>query len=148
MAVGIKIINGDFSLNEAGTIDVLNPAEKCSRDISKFLITSSEYFGNEVDFYRYNPDYGTELDNKILFSGLSRLAIKDSAIILLNQAITNYISLQENRNNLDLAEVITGITLDAFFNNDDKTQLIIDIKYTTMASNEEQSPGQFIQTVA
>lgn len=147
MAVGVKIVNGDIVLNDSGSIDVLNPAQKCSRDIGKFLITGNEYFGNETTFYRYNPEYGTELDNRILYAGLSRLAVRDSVTLLLNQAITNYITLQENRNNLDLAEVITGINFNVFFNEENKTQLIVDIKYTTMDSNEEQSPGQFIQTV-
>ena len=43
MAIGLKIIDGDFIVDSGGIVQMLTPAEKCSRDIGKLLITKSEY---------------------------------------------------------------------------------------------------------
>lgn len=133
MAVGINIISGDIVITEQGTFDILSPALKCSRDLKKFLLTSIEFYGNETTYSRYNPTYGTELDNKLLYSGLSRQGIIDTVTMKLNEALNNYISLQEKRVNLDLQEVITNITFDVLFSLDDPTTLLIKILYTTLS---------------
>ena len=135
MAVGINIISGDVVITEHGTFDMLSPAQKCSRDLKKFLLTSTEFYDNKTTYPRYNPTYGTELDNKLLYSGLSRQGIIDTVTMKLNEALNNYISLQEKRVNLDLQEVITNITFDVLFSIDDPTTLLISILYQTISGN-------------
>lgn len=146
MAIGLKIVDGDFVLDPSGVVEMLNSSEKCSRDIGKFVITESEYVNNETTFYRYNPLYGTEINNKILYSGLPRSSIRDVVVMKLNEALTYYISLQENRNNLNLEEIITDFNFDVFFDSIDPSKLIITIRFQTLSASE-QILGQFEQRV-
>jgi hypothetical protein len=147
MAVGLKILNGDVVINNAGTLDIVEQNAKCSRDFGKMLITDKEYEGNITSYYRYNPSYGTELNNKRLYIGLSRAAMRDTIIILLNDAISAYMRIQENRTNLDLGEVIRYVNFEVYFDVEDLTSLIIEIKFATAYSNEEINLGQFSQNI-
>ena len=147
MATGLKIINGDFVINDSGSVETLLSKEKCARDLGKMLITEKENTSNETSYYRYNSTYGTDLNNQLNYQGLSRPMIKDIVTILVNQAITNYISLQEGRTNLSIDEIITGVNFTVLYNSEDLKIILIDIKYTTLASNSEQSLGQFVQNV-
>jgi hypothetical protein len=146
MAIGLKIVNGDFVLDNSGQVQMLNVAEKCRRDIGKFLITESEYANNETTYYRYNPQYGTEINNKILYEGLPRSAIRDTVVTKLNEALRYYVTNQETRNNLDLEEILTGFDFDVFFDSFDPTKLLIDIRFQTLTADEE-TLGQFEQRV-
>lgn len=146
MSIGLKIVNGDIVINDSGTLDVLTPAEKCSRDLGKMLSTELEYTGNETSYYRYNPYYGTDINNQLLYEGLSRAAVRDMFIIRLNASFANYISNQEIRNNLDLEEIITEINFDVQYDSDDLRRLIIDIKYSTLY-NDNESLGVYTQLI-
>ena len=147
MAVGLKIVNGDFVINNSGTVDIVDQNEKCARDFGKMLVTGTAYAGNETTFNRYNPNYGTELNNKNQYRGMSRAAIRDTVIILLNDAINNYLRLQETRDNLDLGEVIRYVNFETFYNVRDLRELIIEIKFGTAYSSEEITLGQFSQSI-
>jgi len=129
MAVGLKIVNGDFTFNRSGKVQTVSQTDKCTRDFGKMLRTKSEYAGNETSFDRYNPTYGTQLDNKNLFRGLSKSSIRDVAIMTLNEALKNYLTLQESRANLSLGEIITGIDFDAYYDLQKVNTLFIKIKY-------------------
>lgn len=129
MAVGLQIVNGDIVFNRAGKVQTVSQTNKCTRDFVKMLKTKSEYVGNETTFDRYNPTYGTQLDNKNLFRGLSKASIRDVAIMTLNEAVKNYITLQESRKNLSLGEIITGINFDAYYDLEQVNTLFINIKY-------------------
>ena len=72
MAVGLKIVEGDVVINNAGLIDVVEQTAKCLRDFGKMISTKKEYYGNETAYYRYNPSYGTELENKSRYRGMSK----------------------------------------------------------------------------
>jgi hypothetical protein len=146
MAVGLKMINGDVVINESGCFEIVNPAQKCSRDFGKMLVTDAEFENNVTTYYRYNPDYGTQLNNKLLYNGLSRLAVHDMVVFKLNESISNYIQKQEQRRNLNLEEVITNVDFDVLFDSTDLRRLLIDIKYSTLYETDVTA-GQYIQTV-
>lgn len=147
MAVGLKIIGGDFVISPAGAIEMVDQTDKCTRDFGKMLMTDKEYPNNTTTYDRYNPDYGTELNNKSQYVGLSRMGKRDSVIILLNDAINNYLKLQESRNNLDFGEVITNVNFEVFYNVRDMRNLIIDVSFETAYGGQTISLGQFIQNV-
>jgi len=147
MAVGLKMVNGDFVINQSGKVAMVNEVDKCTRDFGKMLITEKEHADNTTIYERYNPDYGTELNNKSLYTGLSRMGKRDIVIITLNSAISSYLKLQESRDNLDFGEVITGVDFDAFYDVRDMRNLIIDIKFETAYGSEPISLGQFVQNV-
>ncbi|HRZ18859.1 MAG TPA: hypothetical protein P5136_02270 [Methanofastidiosum sp.] len=150
MAVGLKIVSGDVVLDYSGTLQLLTSTEKCNRDIGKLLITDTEFEKpqNKTSpiYLRYNPAYGTELNNKLLYAGLSKMSIKDTVIIKLNEALSNYIKLQEKRNNLDLEEIITNINFEVIFDSINPSTLLITIHYQTL-SGDDQILGQYEQEV-
>jgi hypothetical protein len=148
MAMGLKIIGGDIVINPSGQVEIIEQTDKCLRDLGKMLITDKEYVYNVTAYSRYNPNYGTELNNHALYRGLGRSSIRDTIIILLNQAIKNYVILQESRFNLDIGEIITNLKFDVFFDIEDMRNLVIEIKVSTALSNGEISLGQFTQTIA
>jgi hypothetical protein len=147
MAIGLKFIEGDFVITPSGNIEIVQQAEKCGRDLGKMVVTNKEFADNETTYLRYNPTYGTELNNRGLFSGLSRQSIRDMVIYLLNEAFEIYKTLQENRQNLDVGEIITGITMEVYYDLEDLRNLIIEIKYSTAYSNQEITLGQYVQPI-
>ena len=80
MAVGLQIVDGDFVVNASGTLATLLPSQKCARDLGKVLVTEIEDSNNETEYYRYNPTYGTALNNTLLYNNISRVAARDSGI--------------------------------------------------------------------
>jgi len=147
VAVGLKIIDGDFVINRSGQVETVVESEKCKRDLHKMLMTSAEYPGNTTTFERYNPNYGTQLDNLSLYQGLSRLAIRDTVIQLLNEAIASYITLQESRTNLSIGEVITYINFDVFYNVDDIRELVVRITFGTAGTTGDITLPDYIQSI-
>jgi len=146
VAVGLKILNGDFIVNDNGSIDFVGPADKCARDFGKMLQTKKEYAANTKNNYRYNPNYGTELDNSAMYRNLSRESTREVIIIMLNESITRYLKLQEGRMDLDIEEIITKVKIDAYYDYYNLSNLIINIKYSTIL-NEDQTPGLFMQSI-
>lgn len=147
MAVGMKIVNGDFVIGQSGGIEMVDQADKGTRDFGKMLLTGKEYPNNTTTYNRYNPNYGTELENKSQYVGLSRMGKRDSVIMLLNEAIASYLKLQESRDNLDFGEVITNVDFEVFYDVRDMRNLIIDIKFETAYGGQPISLGQFVQNV-
>jgi hypothetical protein len=147
MAVGLKIVNGDFIINPSGNIEMAQQNEKCSRDFGKMLLTAKENADNTTTYERYNPDYGTDIDNKSLYVGQSRMGKRDTVIMILNASISSYLKLQESRDNLDFGEVITNIDFDVFYDVRDLRNLVIDIRFETAYGGETISLGQFVQNV-
>ena len=147
MAVGLKMISGDFIINNSGTLDIVTETDKAVRDFGKMLITKKEYQENITTFTRYNPTYGTELDNRSKYSGLSRAAIRDVVVTLLNEAITNYIALQEQRTNLSVGEIVTSVNFDAFYDIEDKRNLVVPITFSSAGGTKPISMGQYVQPI-
>lgn len=148
MAKGMQILDGDIVINTAGTLNWLSSTEKCLRDFGKMVTTDIEFSGNETTYYRYNPLYGTELNNTALFQGLSKSSIRDATIMLLNNAISNYLATQETRENLELGEVITGINFDVYYFADDPRTLATKIKiWNALSTSDGYDVGTFVQDV-
>jgi len=111
------------------------------------LVTKKEYTENTTIYTRYNPTYGTELDNRAQYRGLSRSAIRDTVVTLLNDAITTYLALQEKRDNLSIGEIITSVEFDAFYDAEDRRNLVVPIKFTSASGSEEIDLGEYIQPI-
>ena len=146
MAIGLKIVNGDVVFNTSGSLEFITPGVKCARDFGKFLSTDQEFESNQESFYRYNPDYGTELDNRNLYLGLSRLAIRDTITKKLNEAINWYLRLQEGRINLNIEEIIASVKFDVYYDDDNPAQLNIDINYTDV-QGDSKTLGEYQQLI-
>lgn len=147
MAVGLKIVNGDFILDHAGSIVMVEQVDKCTRDFGKMLITDKEYADTTTTYDRYDPDYGTELNNKSRYVGLSRMGKRDAIIMILNEDVAAYLKLQESRSNLDFGEVITNVDFEVFYDARDMRNLIIEINFETAYGGQPVSLGQYIQNV-
>jgi len=145
MAIGLKIINGDFSIVNK-QLELVSDVAKTRRDFVKFLTTESEYAENTTTYNRYNPQYGTELGRQNLYKNLSIDAIVDLMNLKLEQAMKYYISLQESRTNLSLAEIITDMSY-VVYKDLYESQMIrfqIDLR---VASGEEVPTENFSQRV-
>ena len=146
MAIGFKINNGDF-LIENKKITFIQDNEKLLRDFRKFLMTESENDNNLTTYYRYNPKYGTNINNKALYTNLST----SSVIQLINQNLSSnikyYVTLQEGRSNLSLGEIITNVEFMTFLDTNIKTQINIAINII-VPGNNVLNVGTFTQSVA
>lgn len=130
MAVGLKIVNGDYVIKEDGSLDTLTGSRKCARDFEKMLKTESVNFNLDPNNSRYNPYYGTQLYNKDMLKGLSPSTIIDVLNSTLKTSIDYYIKLQEQRNNLSVNEVISDIQYIVYQDPTNKQQIIINFKIT------------------
>jgi len=146
MAIGLKMVNGDFVFDPAGRLEFVSDTDKCIRDLHKFLVTNKSYDAYSEGFERYNPNYGTDLSKMELYQDLSRNAAREVVIGLLNEAIAYYIELQESRDNLDYGEIITGVNFDVYYNPEDIRQLIVSVTVATLLSGEI-ALGEFIQQI-
>ena len=146
MAVGLKIIDGDVVVNNRGTLDVSSGNDKCLRDFGKMLQTQKENDKNFTEYYRYNPEYGTNLGQKELFNGISRHAAVTTINLLIEEAIQDYLSIQESRSNLSPEEIITNVDYHTYFDPDNKSQIICSIKITN-GHGEEIDAGIFTEQV-
>jgi hypothetical protein len=111
------------------------------------LITDKEYADTITTYDRYDPDYGTELNNKSRYTGLSRMGKRDAIIMILNEDVASYLKLQESRSNLDFGEVITNVDFEVFYDARDMRNLIIEINFETAYGGQPISLGQYIQNV-
>ena len=144
MAIGLQINKGDIVISQSGSLSFITPGDKCKRDFGKMLTSKSEYTDNTTTFYRYNPTYGTELDNKLLYFGLSLSTIRDVVIQKLNEAISNYLTLQEGRQNLNIEEIIVNVKTNVYYNDIDPSVLNIDITYTDVLG-DSKTLGEYKQ---
>lgn len=113
MALGIQIINGDFVLSSRKLVFVQN-LDKVKRDFVKFLTTDKESTLNKTSYIRYNPKYGTNINNTELYKNLTQKATLDMLEMQLSDAIKYYITLQETRKNLSLSEVISDLVFSVY----------------------------------
>jgi len=136
MAEGLKFINGDWSVGTNGAVERVTGKDKLSRDFEKMLITDAETPKNQTDYYRYNPRYGNYVNNTALFSNLPQKDKLNAVIELMYNSIQNYLLLQEERNNMSLAEVIADVAFDAYFDTYDPTKITIPIRILNGAGLE------------
>jgi len=147
MAEGIKMVGGDFVINGSGTIDMVTESEKCLRDVGKMLITDVEATKTVItEFKRYNPNYGSLLNQLTINSGMKRTQVLELASDLVYTTIKNYLALQESRSNLSSGEIIVDINFDTYFDRDRPSVLLIPIRFTT-AEGVEYNLGEYEQEV-
>ena len=130
MAEGLKFIGGDWHIGANGGVGRVSGREKLSRDFNKMMVTDAETPQNQTNYYRYNPAYGSYVNNPSLFSNMPQSDKLNAIAELMYNTIQNYITLQETRNNLDLSEIIADIDFDAYFDTYDPTKVVIPIKIT------------------
>lgn len=144
MATGLKIENGDFVITNK-EIELLNGYEKLKRDLLKFLLTEKENLRNTTDYYRYNPNFGTDINNKELYINMNYSTKVDLVKEKLGACLRYYIAVQESRSNISLDEIISNIDLLVFQTNDPS---IIKIKIVVgTPSQTQQEIGTFNQTI-
>ena len=145
MAFGFKILDGDFVIESKKLTQVINN-DKLLRDFRKFLLTESEDANNLTSYNRYNPKYGTNINNKSLYTNLST----SSVIQLINQNLSSsikyYVTLQEGRSNLSLGEIITNVEFMTFLDPNIKTQIDIAINII-VPGNNVLTVGTFNQSI-
>lgn len=124
-----KFKNGDFVPTMSGTFAKVTGTEKVSRDIDKLLSTDVEFAGSESKYSRYNPDYGTQLNNKKMFKGLTESEVISKVNDLVKQALEYYVANQKNNDNLPLDETVNYFeyysVIDAKNKTTVKTRIII-----------------------
>lgn len=145
MAIGIDIYNKDILLHE-GKLSFVSKSDKVKRDLKKMLATDSCTLNETTDHYRYNREYGLLINKRELFKGLSRSAILDTVKLLLSSGLSNYVSLQEQRTNLSLEEIIRDINFYAIYKPDDRSKIIITI-VATLITNETVNLGTYEQSI-
>ena len=91
MAIGLKIINGDFVIDGSGALDYVSEGSKCLRDFGKMLVTDHEGMDNVTTYYRYNPLFGSQLRNLSKQTGLSKQSLLSFAKELVFTSIQNYL---------------------------------------------------------
>jgi len=145
MAVGLKIVGGDFVLDGSGALDFVTEGDKCLRDFGKMLVTDNEGADNVTSYYRYNPTYGNQLRNLSRQTGLRKNVLLTFAKELVYITIQNYLDLQERRDNLSEGEIITDIKYDVYYDPDNPSIVLIPIVITngqgqvfTLAEFEER----------
>lgn len=147
MAEGLKIVNGDWSVDANGGVRRVTGSDKLSRDFGKMIVTDAETPQNQTTYYRYNPTYGNYVNNTSLFANLPQIGKLEAVVELMYTTIQNYITLQEARNNLDLSEIIVDINFDAYYDIYDPTKIIIPIRITN-GEGLELSETEFEQRIA
>ena len=127
MAVGLKIIDGDYVINNDGTILGISGNDKGKRDFEKMLLTDAVDMEKNPNTIRYNPLYGTKLNHKDLFKNVKTTVAGDIIDSLIREAVDYYLKLQENRTNLTAEEIITDIEIYTYPDRDDGRFIIIDM---------------------
>jgi hypothetical protein len=145
MAIGLKIVDGDYIIDNSGTVVSVSGKDKCARDFEKMLITEATNPELDESTDRYNPIYGTRLNDKALYSGVGIDSAVDMINFMLAQAIQYYITLQEQRNNLSADEIISDIEFTTYPDIENKQQVLID--FTVYNGPNAVNVGQFTQVL-
>lgn len=147
MAVGLKIIGGDFVLDGSGALDFATEGDKCLRDFGKMLVTDNEGADNVTTYYRYNSAYGNQLRNLSRQSGLGKNALLSFAKELVYITVRNYLDLQERRDNLSEGEIITDIKYDVYYDPNNPSVVLIPIELTN-GQGQIFTLGEFEERIA
>lgn len=147
MAVGLKIIGGDFVIESGGALNFVTEGNKCIRDFGKMLTTDTESIDNVTSYYRYNPNYGSYLRNLSRQTGLGRKAVLSIAQELVYTTIQNYLSQQEKRDNLSEGEIITDVSYDVYYDPSNPSVILIPITVTN-GQGQVFDLGEFEERIA
>lgn len=134
MAIGLDIIDGDFVINANGSLNFITETTKCSRDFLKMMQTSAAPDTNttvENGTYRYNSSYGNVLIDVKSFGNIKKSNVIDSINILMDQALKNYVTAQDDRTDQSLGEIILAVDYETYFHPDNQDTVLIHIFITT-----------------
>jgi hypothetical protein len=106
---GFSFSNGDFVFNPSGYFEKVTGAEKVRRDMFKRLASDKEFDTNKTNYYRYNPNYGTKLNNKKIFANLSRANVLPTINSLINEALQDAVASQKIQTNMSPDELINYV---------------------------------------
>lgn len=147
MARGLKIENGDWVIENKSLVTV-DKYDKVRRDLHKFLLTEKEYDENVTEYFRYNPNYGVELNRVFLYKGLDTQTIIDQMNKSLKNSLKWYISLQESRSNLSYEEIILDMQFYIFIDPDNKTKLKFKVDLLMQGNKTYNTLGVYSQEVS
>jgi len=139
MAIGYDFVNGDMVINVNGKFTLIETLDKVKRDFYKVLKTDIENINNPSTLYRYNPEYGTGLYQIEFLHDLNRETKLQIINTLLSKSLSDYISLQESRDNLSLEETILYADFEAYFDSTRKDTIHIDIVVKTLTGDVDLS---------
>ena len=145
MAIGLNIVDGDYVIKVDGQLETVDGTKKTARDFKKMLNTEVAP-AEGVGSVRYNPNYGNKLNTKDYLANVPRNSLIDTINLLLSESIGYYLNIQEQRSNLSVEEVITGVDYLAYFDPSNSQRILIDISITT-GKGEEVPIGEFAEEV-
>lgn len=138
--------NGDFVSTRSGTFSKISGIAKVARDIDKLLATDSEFAGSSTGYYRYNPNYGTRLNNKAIFNGLSRVDTVAKVNEVVKEALEYFVALQKNQSNLPIDETVNYFDYYSAF--DLKNKTIVRTKIQIYMANGSTLNKSYFQEIA
>lgn len=143
---GFAFSNGDFVYNPSGFFEKVTGTQKIRRDIYKRLVTDKQFDSNQTTYERYNPDYGTSLNNKKVFAQLSRADILNTINSMVNAALQDQVANQKNQVNLPADEVIDYVDFITVY--DSKKQDLAKCSITVkLVTGQVIDLGTFVQKV-
>lgn len=112
---GFKIHNGDLVLDESGYFITVSSADKIKRDLYKRLCTDSYWGNNDTAYYRYNKDYGIDLNNNLIYQGQSGTSLLNVINNSVQKALTSMVASQKADANIPFDEVIDKFDYYSYF---------------------------------
>ena len=90
MSYDLKIINGDLSITNSGSIDTVNQTNKIMQDIKKLLLT-------DLGDNKYHPNYGSPLGAGSIGDYQDDSFLKINIKNSIEKSINRLVSLQRNQ---------------------------------------------------
>lgn len=130
---GFKIKNGDFVLDESGYFQTVSSIDKIKRDLYKRLTTDKYWGSNETAYYRYNPDYGTVLNNYAIYNKVQGVDLITTINNAIQAALIDIVKTQKADTQLPYDEVIDVFDYYSYF--DPHNPIIVKSKITVKLVN-------------
>lgn len=112
---GFKIQNGDLVLDESGYFITVSSADKIKRDLHKRLSTDSYWGDNDTTFFRYNKDYGIDLNNSLIYRNQSGTNLLNVINTSVQKALSAMVASQKADASLPFDEVIDKFDYYSYF---------------------------------
>ena len=146
MALGIDIVDGDIVINGNGSLKTVSGSKKVYRDLGKYLVSIPENDNNVTTYIRYNPKYGCNTNVKEYYSEAKRNQIISIINRLLQEDLSNYITMQSERKNISIDESIAYVDAMAVFTDNTYSEVSIKINIK-LISGEYLDMGNYIQSI-
>lgn len=94
--VSFKVVNGDWVLTDSGNLETISGAPRLKQKIIKIMTTSKLNAFNESEIlYRYNPEYGQNLNFISALTGVLTPEGRVSTVQdMVKEAIVKYVKIQ------------------------------------------------------